>query len=184
MKRAVILHGTDGSPDINWFPWLQNKLETNDYEVWTPLLPDNHTPNREVYNNFLFNSEWDFTDNVIVGHSSGAVSVLNLLMNDRCPKLKLAVIVSAWKGGVPEGMEAEQFENLFPPNGFDFEKINQKTEKIVFLHSDNDPYCPLEQAKWLAEKLEAPITVMHNAGHIGRQFNELPEIWKLIAAEL
>lgn len=94
-KRAVILHGTDASPDANWFPWLKEKLEAEGYEVWVPELPGNHTPNREVYNDFLFGSDWDLTDNIVVGHSSGAVSVLNLLMDERCPKVKLAVVVSA-----------------------------------------------------------------------------------------
>jgi hypothetical protein len=59
MKRAVILHGTDGSPDMNWFPWLKEKLEADGYEVWAPLLPENHTPSKEVYNNFLLGYDWD-----------------------------------------------------------------------------------------------------------------------------
>lgn len=105
MKRAVILHGTDAAPEQNWFPWLKQKLETEGYEVWAPLLPGNHTPNREVYNDFLLGQEqgWDFTDNIVVGHSSGAVAVLNLLMDPRCPKVKLGVMVGAWAGGTPDG---------------------------------------------------------------------------------
>lgn len=182
MKRAVILHGTDGAPDINWFPWLQQKLEAAGYEVRVPLLPENHTPNRQIYNDFLFGSGWDFSNNIVIGHSSGAVSVLNLLMDERCPKVKLAVAVSAWKGGVPLRYEVPngQFDNLFPPAGFDFDTINQNADKIEFLHSDDDPYCPLEQAQWLAEQLHAPITVMHEAHHIGSKYAELPELWQII----
>jgi predicted alpha/beta hydrolase family esterase len=186
MKRAVILHGTDGKPDSNWFPWLKEKLETEGYEVWVPELPENHTPNREVYNNFLFGQGWDFADNIVIGHSSGAVSVLNLFMDERCPKVQLGVMVGAWAGGVPNGYpeDTKDFDNLFPPEGFNFELIKNKAEKLAFLHGDNDPYCPLEQAQYLAEKLDASLTVIPNGGHLGRQYTELPELWGVIEKEI
>lgn len=181
-KRAVILHGTDGNQESNWFPWLKEKLEGKGYEVWTPLLPENHTPNREVYGDFLFGQGWDFTDNIVVGHSSGAVEVLNLLMDERCPKVKMAVMVGAWAGGLPMGYEEgnTQFENLFPPDGFDFDLIQSKVEKIAFLHGDDDPYCPLEQAKFLAEKLDASLTVIPNGHHLGSRYTELPVLWNIL----
>lgn len=180
MKRAVILHGTDASPDINWFPWLKKKFVENGYEVWVPLLPENHTPNREVYNEFLFASSWDFADNIIVGHSSGAVSVLNFLTDERCPRVRLAVMVGAWAGGSPEDMDFEQFKNLFAPEGFDFETIKQKADKLAFLHGSDDPYCPLEQAEYLAQELNAPIKIVPNGHHLGSKFTELPELWEII----
>jgi len=186
MKRAVILHGTDANPEMNWFPWLKAKLEAEGYEVWAPLLPENHTPNREVYGSFLFGQGWDFTDNLVIGHSSGAVEVLNLLMDERLPKVKLAVMVGAWKGGNPNGFPADttQFDGLFPPEGWDFAVMRAKADRIEFLHGDDDPYCPLEQAQYLAEQLGAPITVVPNGGHLGKQYLELPEIWKLIEPSL
>jgi uncharacterized protein len=182
MRKAVILHGTDGKPDMNWFPWLKGKLEAAGYEVWAPLLPGNHTPNREVYNNFLFEQGWDFADNIVVGHSSGAVSVLNLLMDERCPKIKLGVMVGAWAGGTPEsyGEKNTQFANLFPQEGFDFSRIKQNASELAFLHGSDDPYCPLEQAQYLSKQLDAPLTVVPNGHHLGARYTELAEVWKLI----
>jgi uncharacterized protein len=186
MKHALILHGTDGSPDINWFPWLKAKLEAEGYEVWAPQLPACHTPNRATYAAFLLeDSEHDLTDAVVVGHSSGAVEVLNLLDDERTPHLKLAVMVSAWAGGKPNGYDSnEQFEHLFPEAGFDFARMKQKADNIVFLHSANDPYCPLEQAQYLAKELDAPITVVPSGGHLGSQYSELPELWNIIEPKL
>jgi len=186
MKNALILHGTDGDPESNWFPWLKKKLETRGYKVWTPLLPGNHTPNREVYNDYLFSNGWDFTDGILVGHSSGAVSVLNMLMDERCPEVRLAIMVSAWKSGIPGRYEPDntQFVNLFPPDGFNFETIKRKAGKIAFVHSDDDPYCPIEQARYLADKLDAPLTTIHKGWHLGSGFNELPEVWEIIESEL
>src|SRR4051812_47230848 len=110
MKRALLIHGTDGNPNGNWFPWLKQKLEEKGYEVWVPLLPENHTLNRLIYNDFLLGSGHDFTDNIVVGHSSGAVSVLNLLMDERCPHIRLGVLVGAWASNdidpTPEQIEA------------------------------------------------------------------------------
>lgn len=182
MKRAVLLHGTDAAPESSWRPWLRDKLEAEGYLVWLPDLPGKHRPNREVYSDFLLNNEWDFTDNIVVGHSSGAVSVLNLLMDPRCPKIALGIAVSAWSGGVPKGFEERsfQFEKLFPPSGFDFALIKEKADKLAFIHSDNDPYCPMEQAAYLAEQLGAPLKIVHNGDHLGSPLEELPEIWEII----
>jgi predicted alpha/beta hydrolase family esterase len=182
MKPALILHGTDGSPELIWIPWLRKQLEAAGYEVYAPMLPDNHYPNRETYGKFLLeDSDFDLTEAILVGHSSGAVEVLNLLDDPRTPHIKLAVTVGAWAGGKPNGYDTnEQFENLFPPNGFNFAAMKQKADRIAFLHGDNDPYCPLEQAQFLAEQLNAEITVVPNGGHLGKAYAELPELWAIL----
>lgn len=179
-NRATILHGTDATPESNWFPWLKIELESRGYEVWVPELPNNHMPDRNVYNDYLFGQGWDFTDNLVIGHSSGAVSVLNLLSDKRCPHIKLGIVVSAWSHGIPDEMDYEQFVELFPPNGFDFEKIKSNTDKLVFIHGEKDPYCPLEQAQWLAKNTNAKIIVVKDGDHLGEKYKELPEILEYI----
>jgi predicted alpha/beta hydrolase family esterase len=96
MKRAVILHGTSSHPTHNWQPWIKTELEANGYDVWAPELPNNDIPDRQTYDEFLKNSGWDFTDNLIVEHSSGATTVFNLLSSDWLPHIKTAVVVGAF----------------------------------------------------------------------------------------
>lgn len=178
MKKAVILHGTDGTPAENWFPWLKNELEARGYEVWVPLLPNNHTPNREVYNDFLLSGKWDFTDNLIIGHSSGAVSILNLLMDERCPHINTGVLAGAWSHMEETDLDREQFKDLFPLDGFDFDLIKQKTDRLLFLHGEDDPLCPLDQAKWLASQAASDIITLPKGGHLSQSFGftELPQL--------
>lgn len=185
MKRAVILHGTDGKPESNWFPWLNAKLEEQGYEVWVPQLPDCDKPNRDTYADFLFSSGWDFTDNIVVGHSSGAVEVLNLLMDTRLPHIRMGVMVSAWAGGLPKGFDdPATFAHLFPRHGFKYRRMREKADKLAFLHGSDDPYCPVEQAVTLATKLKAPLMLIPNGQHLGANLPEFPQLWQVIAPEL
>jgi predicted alpha/beta hydrolase family esterase len=176
MKRAVILHGTDGKPTDNWFQWLKLQLEPKGFEVWVPELPNNHTPNRKTYNDFLFKSGWDFKDNLVIGHSSGAVSVLNLLEDDRCPHIKAGVLVGAWSHMEETDLDREQFKDLFPDDGFNFETIKQKAGELIYLHGDDDPFCPLKQAKWLSSQTHSELIIIPKGQHLGSTHVELPQL--------
>lgn len=191
MKRAVILHGTSAEAMSGWRPWLKLRLEAEGYDVWVPSLPDNDTPNRDTYNNLLFTSGWDFTDNILVGHSSGAVEVLNLLMDERCPRIKLGVAVSAWAGTLKNETPElkEQMSGIFPATGFDFDLIKQNAERLVFIHNEYDPYCSSDDAVSLSRQLEADLIMLHeayggNADHLGSPLTELPVLWDVIKSSL
>jgi len=95
-KRAVLLHGTDGAPHHSWFPWLKSYLESKGFSVFVPQLPGSHTPNASVYKEFLLDQDWDYSNNLVVGHSSGATTTLNLAMSDSFPKMKTVILVGAF----------------------------------------------------------------------------------------
>ncbi len=38
-SNYIIVHGSFGSPFVNWFPWLRNELENRNLEVYTPDFP-------------------------------------------------------------------------------------------------------------------------------------------------
>lgn len=181
MRKAFILHGTDGHPESNWFMWLKDKLENAGYEVQVPLLPDNHTPNRKTYNDYLFGLGYDLTNSLLIGHSSGAVSVLNLLEDERCPSIDKAVLVGVWYTCEGTVLNPEQFKKLFPKNGFNFELIRSKVNSTLIIHGDDDPYCPLDQAKLIAEKLKSKVSIIKGGGHLGSTRNpDFPELKELL----
>ena len=49
MKRVFIIHGWDGYPEENWFPWLRQRLEEYGFEVQVPQLPDAENPRIEKW---------------------------------------------------------------------------------------------------------------------------------------
>lgn len=180
-KRSVILHGTDGDPSHHWQPWLKAELESSGYSVFLPKLPENHTPNKKVYDDFLRSAGWDFSDNIVIGHSSGATEVLNLLMSDWLPHLKAVVFVGTFlnerlldgKAWYTPG----QFDKLFLPF-YDPEVMKSKADAFYFVHGSNDRVCDINDAKKLSDSLGATFITIENGGHLTESSNSfsIPEL--------
>jgi predicted alpha/beta hydrolase family esterase len=182
--KAVILHGTGNDPNGNWFPYLKTELENLGYEVWIPNLPGADYPNVRRYNKFLLNSGWDFNNNLVIGHSSGAVEVLALL--EALPdgvKVNTAIMVSVFEGDLG-------WEDLKDLGGlkFDYEKIHSRAEQFIVIHSDDDPHCPPEGAKRIAAKLGAEFKLFHGMKHFSEhtdhRFTKFPELIEIIKEEV
>ena len=181
-KRAVILHGTDGSPtELAWQTRLKRQLEESGYEVYFPQLPECHTPNLAIYDRFLQDSGWDFEGNIIIGHSSGATAVLHLLQQDWFPKVRAAVLVGTFLNEslvkAADWYVPGQFDNLLVEE-FAAEILHKKAEAFYFVHSDDDPFCDYAAARQLCGQLDGTFVTMHGAGHIGKAANiaELPAL--------
>ena len=181
MKRALFIHGTDANTHDNWWPWIRRKFERAGYEIFAPDLPDNHTPNRFIYEQFLQNSGWDFSDNVIVGHSSGATTALNLLSSDWFPRVKTTIILGTFLNlkllKAADWYESGQFDNLFLES-YEPEAIKSKCNKFLFVHGNNDPYCDINDAKILCHKLGGEFIAVKDGHHLWgtSQLTEIPEM--------
>lgn len=183
MKNALILHGTDSTSADNWFPWLAHELVRKGYSVWMPDLPSPEKPNIERYNKFLLsNPDYAFNaDSLIVGHSSGAVAALGLL--EALPAdvvIDHAVLVAPFK----DDLGWESLSELFK-KPLDFKKIREKANLFTIIHSDDDPYCPMEHAVYLAEALHADLRVRHGEKHFsvgtaGEGYRKLPYLLEVI----
>ena len=82
MKNALIIHGTEGYPEENWFPWLKQELEKRGYEVFVPQFPSPPKVPAKIAEWFdvLKNYEQHVNgDTIIIGHSLGGVFTLRIL---------------------------------------------------------------------------------------------------------
>ncbi len=182
--KAVILHGTNADHTQNWFPWLKSELEKLGFEVWVPDLPNADRPNIERYNTLLFGNDWDFSNNLIIGHSSGAVAILGLLQSlPNNTKINTAILAGSFTKRLAEDPSWDMLTELFY-RPFDFDSIRKKARQFIFVHSEDDPYCPIEQAEELHEKLGGEFIRFKNKGHftesLDPQFVKFPELLEII----
>ncbi len=186
MKNAVILHGTNGNSEQNWFPWLKKELEKNGYKVWVPDLPQSDKPNIHRYNQCFFdNKDWAFdSETVLIGHSSGAVAILGLLQ--ALPE-DAAVQACYLVGSFKNDLQWDELKELFV-EPFDFDSIRKKSRLFYFLHSDNDTYCPLDHAEYLHEKIGGDLIVLPGQKHFsvgtyGEAYRKFPYLLHLIVGD-
>ena len=180
MKNAVILHGTGADSSSNWFPWMKEELSEKGYEVWVPDLPNSMYPDSVANAKFVLN-RWQFDeDSLIIGHSSGAVLALYLLQ--ALPEdtiVDRAFLVSVFK----DDLGWPNLSNVFA-EPLDWEEIKSRARKITLLHSNNDPYISLDQAEFIAEKLDAKLFIKEGQGHfnfeVGAEYAQFPTLLNLI----
>ena len=80
MNNVYIIHGSYGTPDENWFPWLKSELEKLNCKVFVPKFP---TPENQSLDTWMkifeeYKDELN-EDAIIVGHSLGPAFILSIL---------------------------------------------------------------------------------------------------------
>ncbi len=177
MKNAFIFHGTMGSSDGNWFPWLSEQLVKDGYSVDVPTLP---TPEGQSLEGWMAAVEGQVeqirTADVLVGHSLGATFILRLLerFSDE-GKVKKALLVST----VSKVIGNEEYDTLnasfieTAKTPFDWTRINAAAQQIQMFHGSDDPYVPLEHAQEVSTSLGAPLSVIDGGGHLNSEFGFL-----------
>ena len=165
MKTAVIIHGTEGYPEENWFPWLKKELESLGYQVFVPQFPSPPKVSAKI-------SEWfdvfkDFEqyldqDTILIGHSLGGVFTLRVLEGLKHP-IKAAFLV-----GTPIGVRPilnYERDSSFSGFSFDWEAIRKMARHFVVFQSDNDPYVSFGNGEALAKHLGVNLEFVPKAGH-------------------
>jgi uncharacterized protein len=181
MRTAIILHGTLGSPNGNWFRWLKKELEARGLIVWLPQLPHAEQPSLHEWADFV-RQNCPFTingDTLIVGHSSGAILSL-IIAQQNIEPVGGVVAVSVFHDN---SLGWEPNSRLFDLT-FDWHKIQTNARQLLFIHSDNDPYVPLDQAQFVADNCQAEMMVMPGQGHFnleqGEEYKQFPKLLEIL----
>jgi predicted alpha/beta hydrolase family esterase len=169
MAKIFIIHGAYGNPEENWFPWLKGKLESEGHTVFVPRFP---TPEGQSLENWMkefkqYASLMD-EDSIVLGHSIGAAFILSALERSIFKPIKASFLVSGFICLLGDS-NFDRINKTFVDKKFDWKRIRQNCGKFCVLHSDNDPYIPLEKAKDLAGHLGVNVTLVKNAGHFNKK---------------
>ena len=134
MKNAIILHGISGTPNDFWFPWLSEHLEKKGYEVIAPQMPDRDNPQVNTWVPVALKQPIT-SETVLISHSAGGAVILSVLEQITI-KIKQAILVA----GFSKPKEGFQLPEGILQKKYDWKKIGEHVEDIIFLNSDNDPW--------------------------------------------
>ena len=155
IKRFVILHGRNGSPNSHLFPWLKSQLEKKGYEVLAPALPHTQEPDDEEQTEFVLkNCELD-ANTVIVGHSFGGVVALRLL--EKGIRVNKVVLLCTPFSGEFLDKEPRPSVTKACQKGFDFKKIIYGAKDFILLYDSTDYVVPMSDGEAFAEKLNTAL---------------------------
>ena len=172
----LILHGTLGSPESNWFPWLASELEKLGHKTLRPQLPKDQTPDNWI--RAIGESVGDLgSDVTIVAHSMSCLATCLYLQDAKVP-------ISAWffAAGFAQDLpvrEPVKSLNLpFVKAPLDWPKVKSNCHKFICFAGDNDPYVPVDIAHDFASKLSAELIIIKNGGHLNSDsvFTQFPQL--------
>jgi predicted alpha/beta hydrolase family esterase len=182
-RQLIIIHGTGGEPNENWFPWLASKAREAGCEVVVPQFPtpDGQTPSSWLTH--LDNAVGSLgPKTTLVGHSLGCALILRALERPG-ERIEASIFASGFIGE----LNNPDFDPLNAPffvDAFDWTTISQRAGAVEVFNGDDDPYVPLEKGRELASLLNAEPTVISKGGHLNTAagFAEFPQLWEKLQA--
>lgn len=161
-RRAVIVHCWDGNPDYCWYPETKKELEALGFQVEIPAMPETGAPKLSLWLPKLQEVAGQPNENLfLIGHSAGTVTIMRYLESLPDDARVGGVVLVA---GYTESLGFRELENFFT-KPLHFDRIKPKAKKFVLIHSDNDPFVPIQYGNRLKEELDAELIVKHNMGH-------------------
>lgn len=183
MKRVVIIHGWDGYPEENWFPWLRQKLEESGFEVLVPQLPDAGNPRIEKWVPAVAKVVGiPDEETYFVGHSMGCQTIARYL--ETLPediKVGGVVFVAGFfkrLTSLEPGPDVKEVVEHWLSRSINLVEVKKHLVQSVAVFSDNDPYVPLDNQDDFKDKLGSKIIVEHSKGHFNTKAGvvELPVV--------
>lgn len=178
MSNIFIIHGTEGYPEENWFPWLKWELEQKGHTVFVPQFP---TPPivpakiAEWFDVLKNHKHYINEDTIFIGHSLGGIFTLRVLEKLTHP------IRAAFFVGTPIGVRPilnYDRDSSFSGFDFDWDTIKKNSHDFTVFHSDDDPYVGLDNGRELAKNMGVELSFIPNAGHFNTKagYTEFPEL--------
>jgi predicted alpha/beta hydrolase family esterase len=170
--RVVILHGAYGRPDSNWFPWLAERVRAAGHEALLPRFP---TPQGQSLEAWLDAYDRQVDDaasrsrTVLVAHSLGVAFALRLAGRTGTADPYRGAFLAAGFWGALDLPDYDPINApFFAP--LDWQAVRAGCGADVACYAaDDDPYVPLQFSREIAERLGAPLQIIHGGRHLNAE---------------
>lgn len=175
--RAMIIPGNQNAAMSQfWYPYLKKELEKIGVEAIAKNMPDPELARKAYWLPFIEEQTDGDKQTILIGHSSGAVAILRYLENH---KIEGAAIIGACYTDL--GDEKERASGYYD-NPWQWEKIKQNAKWIIQFASAYDPYIPLDEARYVRDKINPEYYEYTDRGHFMQ--NAFPELVETIKGKL
>lgn len=178
-ENYFLLHGSFGSPFVNWLPWLRRELRKRSKEVYTPDFPTgvgfqnyaNWSKLLKVYLDAGLITE----DTIIFAHSIAPIFVCKFLLEHQVKVRRLIFVCgfNNYSGIDPDYDQVNHSMYLEDPNN-----IKRYCDEIICFYTDNDPYVKYEAEKAFADTVASKQIIIKDGGHLNSEsgYREFPEL--------
>ena len=183
MTNYILIHGSFGSPFVNWFPYLRKELENQEKIVYTPDFPTG--VGYQTYENWekLLKCYVDFgllnENTIIFAHSIAPIFVCKFLVENKIT-VKRLVFVCGFNNylGIDEEYDTVN-ESMYFNNLKDIKKY---CKDIICFYTKNDPYVKYEKEKEFADTITNKQIIIEDGGHLNTDsgYQEFSELLKYI----
>lgn len=177
MKKIKIIflpgNGGDGNTSYGWFPYAKDKFEQIGIEVLNPVFPDGILARKDFWLPFLESLNPD-ENTILIGHSSGAVAIMKYTENN---KVLGSVLVAPCYTDL--GLSSEKVSGYYNDT-WNWIDIKKNHKWIIQFSSINDPFIPIEEARFINENLDTKYHELTEGHFMKETFSELVESVKSI----
>ena len=176
--KAILMPGNGGgTPEDNWFPYLERELPKLGIIVINKQFPDPILARESYWLPFV--KELGADENaILIGHSSGAVAAMRFAETN---KILGSVLVGACYTDL--GDENERQSGYYN-RAWDWQAIKNNQKWIIEFASIDDLFIPIQEARYIHKKLQTEYCEYKDQGHFGHggsprlEFPELVEALK------
>jgi predicted alpha/beta hydrolase family esterase len=165
MPKIIFIPGNGGgSPQDNWFPTVKNELETAGLKVISEEFPDNDLARSSFWIPFLINDLKADENTILIGHSTGAIAAMRLAEKQL---ILGSVLVGAYYTDLD--LQKEKQSGYFD-TPWDWKSIQKNQKWSILFASQDDPWVPIKQARYIHMHLNCEYHEYKNEGHFGGDY--------------
>ena len=174
-----VIHGSFGSPFVNWLPWLRKELRKRGKEVYTPDFPigvgfqnyDNWNKLLKVYLDAGLIAE----GTTIFAHSIAPVFISKFLIEHQV-HVKRLVFVCGFNNYISTDNDYDSVNRgMYLDN---LAELKQYCDEVICIYSDNDPHVSFDLEKAFADTIATKQEVIKGGGHLNSEsgYREFPKL--------